>query len=340
MGAAGEPPPPPESSRQRILARIAREAGVPALVSILAEKLSAGDLQSLMLEVYARRAQARRPSDVLADNLRNRFVRLSMASVRRLLVWETLAWSCHSAEFEAVGLAPVAPLGTVSVLAPLSQDWRISTSRNTEVVSDSTNMLALEASARRKELLRKDSKSSEHIHLAASHRLLRGRRVGEGPGVRQHFRAFALCSAGRDPGGLRFETELACQHIRFFVRALGRHLGPDVPLRVAFQSLEERSRLEPIRSAVMHSLSPTLPRPSLGWEEATPASRAYYRTIRFHIYAQRPSMGEKELVDGGAVDWGQKLVNSGKERMFISGIGTERLTDLLEPGGLPQPPTP
>ena len=39
-----------------------------------------------------------------------------------------------------------------------------------------------------------------------------------------------------------------------------------------------------------------------------------------------------ELVDGGAVDWPQKLLSHNKERMVISGIGSERLCadeDLL-----------
>jgi hypothetical protein len=41
-------------------------------------------------------------------------------------------------------------------------------------------------------------------------------------------------------------------------------------------------------------------------------------------------MGEKELVDGGGVDWGAKLLNNGKERMVISGLGSERLAQLFD----------
>jgi hypothetical protein len=32
-----------------------------------------------------------------------------------------------------------------------------------------------------------------------------------------------------------------------------------------------------------------------------------------------------ELVDGGSVNWTQKLLSNAKERLVISGIGSERL---------------
>jgi hypothetical protein len=51
----------------------------------------------------------------------------------------------------------------------------------------------------------------------------------------------------------------------------------------------------------------------------------YYRDICFHIHAMGPSGQFKELVDGGTVDWTQKLLSNAKERLIISGIGSERL---------------
>jgi hypothetical protein len=35
--------------------------------------------------------------------------------------------------------------------------------------------------------------------------------------------------------------------------------------------------------------------------------------------------GLLELADGGAVDWTQKLLSDAKERLVISGIGSERV---------------
>jgi hypothetical protein len=94
-------------------------------------------------------------------------------------------------------LAPVAPLGTVSVLSPLDQNRVLTTGRGTELVADSTNVLALESAVRRA--------GRERVRLCASHRLLRTQPFPQG--WSQHFRLLALTIAGRDEGSFRFETE-------------------------------------------------------------------------------------------------------------------------------------
>jgi hypothetical protein len=127
--------------------------------------------------------------------------------------------------FRPVELSPVCPLGTASVLSPISQDWIVSTIRNSEVVSDSTNVLAVECAVRRRDQKNRSSSQSAPVHLAASHRLLRGQKISPRPGVLQHFRIFSLCSAGRDPGNLRFETETISLHIGFFLSAFKKFLG-------------------------------------------------------------------------------------------------------------------
>ena len=54
----------------------------------------------------------------------------------------------------------------------------------------------------------------------------------------------------------------------------------------------------------------------------------YYQNIRFRIYCKRQEDKERELVDGGIVDWTQKFLNNAKERLIISGIGSERLCKM------------
>ena len=319
-------------ARQRIVERIEREAGVPGLTSILARRLTPTDVQSLLLEVYRLRAVELTPRKLLELHEANRFVRPSIASPARLQTWDALAWQMLPEGFEAVELSPVCPLGSVSVLAGLSQDWSVSTSRNTDVVSDSTNVLALECAARRRNRLKQDSADSTRVHLATSHRLLRGQKFGEGPGVRQHFRVFALCTAGRDEGSLRFETDVAREHIVYFVRTLTRYLGPTIRMRVAVASLGDDAQRPTMETTLMDRLRTELEGVQVGWEDATPQGRAYYRILRFHIYATHPREGEKELADGGGVDWSQLLLNNQKERMSISGIGTERLVELFGAG--------
>jgi hypothetical protein len=55
--------------------------------------------------------------------------------------------------------------------------------------------------------------------------------------------------------------------------------------------------------------------------------RAYYDRLCFKAFAQVD--GERiEIADGGLVDWTQRLLQSRKERLMISGLGVERLATL------------
>ena len=125
----------------KIVERIEQEAGVPGLVSVLAQRLTPTDLQSLLLEVYRLRSSQLLPSAILSNYKTNRFVRPSAVSVRQLLRWEQVAFSQLPQEFEALTLSPVCPLGTNSAVAAIDQNWAVATVRNTEVVSDSTNVI-------------------------------------------------------------------------------------------------------------------------------------------------------------------------------------------------------
>jgi hypothetical protein len=66
-------------------------------------------------------------------------------------------------------------------------------------------------------------------------------------------------------------------------------------------------------------------------EKAKTGETEYYRRLRFHVYASPPKGHEMELVDGGDTDWTQKLLNNAKERLVISGIGSERLCEKFKP---------
>ena len=132
----------------KILARIERQVGVPGLAATLGESLSPSDLQSLLLEVFRLQAARRRPADLLADYKTNRFIQPSPIPPTRLLKWERTAYAALPSDFQPLALAPVCPLGTVSALSTVDQNWAVATIRNTEVVSDSTNVLALECEGR------------------------------------------------------------------------------------------------------------------------------------------------------------------------------------------------
>ena len=307
----------------KIVERIEREAGVPGLVSLLAERLTPTDLQSLLLEAYRQRVSHMQPSEVLSNYQANRFVRPSGVSPTSLLNWEQVAFSTLPPEFQPLALSPVCPLGTNSVVARVDQNWSVTTTRNSEVVSDSTNVLALECAVRRRELLLANRKSSEPVHLAASHRLLRAQHY-EDSALVAHFSAFALCSAGRDQGNLQFELSALRLHIGFYLRSLRVFLGPGVPLYLSVTDFNPSTRVELVET-LLAAIRSEFEDVDCAFDERRTSGRGYYVDLCFHIHAAAASGRRLELVDGGCVNWTQALLSNAKERLVISGIGSERL---------------
>jgi hypothetical protein len=198
-----------------ILARIEREAGVPGLAEILGEQIAPTDLQSLLLAVARRRAAGTSPADVLRKYETDRFVRPADVDPGRLDELERCALSLLPADFERLVLSPVCPLGTSSVLGGVSQDWVVTAVRGGEVVSDPTNVLALECGVRRR------SDRTKTVRLCACHRTLRAQAFA--PPFSQHFRLLALCAAGRAGDA----DELLAEQIEFYVRFLeAADVGP------------------------------------------------------------------------------------------------------------------
>jgi hypothetical protein len=308
----------------KIIQRIERKAQVPGLASILAERLAPTDLQSLLLAVYHHRSTKLQPSTVLANYEKDQFVRPSAVSPVALAKWEQVAFSRLPQEFEALALSPVCPLGTNSVVASVTQDWAVSTARNTEVVSDSTNVLALECAVRRRELLRLNPRSTDSVHLAASHRLLRAQNYKSAK-LSAHFSAFALCSAGRDLGNLRFELSTLGLHIRFYLGALHSYLGPTVPLHLSVTDFKQSKGQDFLETQLLTPIQSEFENVTCTIDNQRTSGRGYYPDLCFHIHASGSSGQLLQLVDGGSVNWTQKYLSNAKERVVISGIGSERL---------------
>jgi hypothetical protein len=275
---------------ERLSKRIDRAAGVEDIAGVL-ERLAPTDLQSLLLDVFRRRARGLTPKAVLEQYERNRFVSPAMIAPDRLLELDRRAFSLLPDEYEPMELAPVAPLGASAVLGGLSQDWAIATVRNIEVVSDSTNVLALEAALR----LRRDRSGS--VKLAATHRLLRGQDyAGAGD---QHFRLFGLVAAGR---GGDFEVSSLVEQLAFYsalipgVRIALTPLGSDLAERVK-DLVAARVEIDTSRED----------------------GRGYYMRLCFKVYA-----GEVEVGHGGFTPWTQALLGDRKERLLIGGLSAER----------------
>jgi len=270
----------------------------------------------------------RRPTpSLLSEYDTNRFVHPSSIRPAAYLEWEQLALSLLPSDFEAIELAPVCPLGASSAMAGLGQDWALSTIRNTEVVSDSTNVLALEAARRRREIKRTDARSVEAVHLAASHRLLRTVRYRD-PRLSSHFRVFSLCSAGRDRGNFQYEMEALSLHVKFYVGAIRAHLGDAVPLKVSITPLDPAGVIRAAVERLLDRLTNAFPGVTAVIDAERTAGRAYYRTVCFWVHGVDDAGEPIHLVDGGCVDWTQRLLSDGKERLLVSGIGSDRVCTM------------
>ncbi len=277
----------------RIVERIEREVGLPGLVERLAA-VPAADLRSLLLEVTRRRAERLGPRDVLRQYESDRFVGVSTVDAGRLRGVERLAVETLPEGFETLELSPVAPFGLVAALGGLSQNLTVSTVRGSEVVSDSTAVLALECAVRRRA-------GAPLVRLCSFHRMLRAQAYDD-PSAAAHFALLGLCSAWQGTEG---EAEALAEHVGFYVRLL-EALG--APAHVRLTPLEERFR--PLLDGI----------PDGRIDEQQTSGGDYYIGARIGIWA-----GELNLVDGGFVDWTQRLLSNRKERLLISGVGIERL---------------
>lgn len=295
----------------RIIERIERDSGVEGLAEILAERLNPSDLQSLLIEVTRRRAKKRSAPELLKDFATSRFFGVARPNRATLLAWEQLTLALCEGRFEPVELSPVTPLGACSVVATVDQDWSIGTTRRGEVVSDPTNVLALEAARLRQ--------GGGDVHLATSHRVVRPQNYGNGK-MLAHFRLFALVSGGRDIGGYGFEAQALSRQVGLLLEAFGQFLAPGTALRLGYTRTtapDTDARLEALRQVAAANGA------ELFEEVGREAAGSYYAGFCFHIFA-----GDMQLADGGCVDWGAKLTGNGKERMVISGCGVERLLAL------------
>jgi hypothetical protein len=157
----------------------------------LASGLAASELWSLLMDVIEQRAEQCTAREVRQKWQRDRFVQPSPIDQRTFNALDGQLFSVAS-PFEGVELSPLTPLGTCSATALVSQNKVVSTIRGTEVVSDPTNVLALECAGR----LAADP--TRIVRVATSHRCVRAQPYPKQPGFAAHFRLFCLATAGHE----------------------------------------------------------------------------------------------------------------------------------------------
>lgn len=131
-----------------IVERIKEEAGIPKLVETLIDMPNT-DLQSLLLEVFEEKAGNTGVAEINTALERNPFVQMSNVDQRDLLRFDNLAYSVLPPMYRGVELSPLVPFATNRMLAGINQKRVLSTTRNSEVMSDPTTALALQCAQER-----------------------------------------------------------------------------------------------------------------------------------------------------------------------------------------------
>jgi hypothetical protein len=286
------------------------DAGLdPALREALTQGLPPNELWSLLLAVLEARAARRTPAMVRQQWENDRFVQPSAIDQRTLNHLDSHLLAAAS-EFEALELSPVAPLGACSSVALTSQNRIVSTARGTEVVSDPTNVLALECARRLR------AAPDAVVKLATSHRCLRAQPVPKRPGFAQHFRMFCLASAGHEQKDHAFLTGALLEHIRTHIAALDRleqngYRFPDRNLRLL--ATPERMHVAR-RIADAITGAPVV---------VTRLEHSYYDGVRFMLEVSTPPGDVVPFIDGGAFDWLRKLLANDRMVFVASGMGSQ-----------------
>jgi len=302
---------------QEILEKIQHRTGID-LVTILAEELSGSALNSLLLEVFDRKAGQLKPSQLLQQYRMNRFVQPAAVDVLQLRAKElsTLQW-LQQYGFVPLELSPVSLLGTCAAVGPVSQKKIISATRGTEVLSDATNAIALHIAD-----LKKRKNNADLLKFCTTHRHVRTPPV-KVKGHSPHFTIACCVSAGIDTGNLAFEINAIREHF----------LALQAVLLQVFQTEVKYFKLQPragykqgdqLADRISDNIKNMFP--VAIDTKATPND--YYQGIQYKAVIS--VQGEEiEIADGGFVNWTQQLLQNKKERCFISGLGIDYLSQIM-----------
>jgi hypothetical protein len=281
----------------------------PGARDALFDTLPASELWTLLLEVMARRAGRRSPADLLRQHERDPFTQPAGIDQRTLNALDGHLLAAAGA-FEAIELAPLAPLGACSVVGLASQNKILSALRGTEVLADPTNVLAMECARR----LRRDP--SQVVRLATCHRCVRAQQAPKQPGFAQHFRIFCLATSGRERAGHGLLVEALLEHVETHLAALDRLERHGY----AFPGRRVRVLATPACAALADRIAEGIRGTTV---ERQPLAHAYYDGLRFMIDVRGPDGEDVPLIDGGAFDWVGRLAANRRLVFVASGMGAQ-----------------
>jgi hypothetical protein len=297
-----------------IASLVAKKVGYPNLVDDLSAKLSASELNTLLLELFRRRAKKIAPAELLRQFEKNRFTSPSEVDTINFMEFEMRCLNlAKSKGFKPITLSPLTPFGTCSAVASVDQNNVVTSLRGTEVVSDATNVFAMLIA---KEL--KQKRDHRIIKYATTHRHVRSQALSN-PSFTAHFGIFCLATGGHDTGSFSFELDQIMDHINVHFSVYSNEFDlrkETLLLRIFLKDENEtfHQKLADVIRAMNNSVIIKMER------QLEPGD--YYKLVQFKFFIVRNGQ-EINLSDGGFVDWTQKLIPDKKHRLLISGVGTE-----------------
>lgn len=299
--------------QQSIVTNVLEKAGNKNLIDELTTRLSQSEINTLLLALSKEIANKNTPNDILNKYESNRFVKPSELSPIKVKQVEILMLEMAEASgFSSVLLSPASLLGSCSVIAKVDQNNVISATRGLELTADSTNMLAIYLADKIKNKTIDNKKNP--VHLSAACRVTRGQMFKADAFV-PHFSLFTLVSSGKDMGSYGFEKAAITRHIQCYINYFEEKLGHKIKVTMNLRNgyTDKIGFIDRVHCYLREIYPDT--EITLNKEET---DNNYYQGINFKIIVEGI-----ELVDGGFVDWTQKLLGNKKERLLISGTGID-----------------
>jgi len=337
-----------------ITSRIERELGLTGLVDALT-RLPASDFRSLLMDVCRTRATGVTEAAIAAHAARDPLMAPSTTSARDLMAFDSVAFQA-APEFVPLELSPVCPFSAASILGGTSQNNVLTAIRNAEVLGDPTIALALEAVRRRSggpirlcashRVIRLQPFDvpgySPHFRLFAL--VSAGRDTGafrfETAHLLEHVRVYLRMFRMLAPMGFALQNPLVEFSDMIAAEAALTAAGvtrDEVRKSIAAHRLGGSERFlrdhgvtalpdaaHPLlESAVIEPLRPEFPEARFRVNQERLEGLGYYQSFTLRISPEAPDGNRYPVVDGGFTDWTARLRGNRKERLLISGIGSE-----------------
>jgi len=276
------------------------------------QKFSGSELNTVLLELFRKRAKKITPAELLKHFEKNRFAAPSSVDTITFKEFEIRCLKlAEQKNFTSITLSPLTSFGACSAIGFVDQNNIVSALRGTEVVADATNVFALlivQGLKRRK--------NNSVVKYSTTHRHVRGQALSN-PAFTAHFGVFCLATGGMGIGNFSFELEHLLEHIHLHFSLLSNEFKEDkLSIKIFLKDDNETFHQKLKRRIIDFSNSVEIK------IEREPNPNNYYKFAQFKFYLLYKGE-EINLSDGGFVDWTQKLIPNRKHRLIISGTETE-----------------